>query len=119
MNWHYISQAIPIVGAVICIALVILMKMRTEEITARRALIATIIVSALSIALYWSGYDEAAKPSLIARLGLWGMKIKVAIAGIGLAMLSRVQIHALFPVFYSLLGLAIAVGTMMAVALLE
>ncbi len=89
-------------------------------------LIAVILIAAFSIALYWSDAPEVAadgtlthpKPPLVAYIGLWIMKVKVMIAGVGIAMLKRISGLALRPVLHVLVLMAGTVSALMTAALL-
>ena len=125
MNWSSHNDYIPIFGAIANLILVVWVVCR-ESISFRRgALIAVILISAISIALYWSDAPEVAangspthlKPPLLAYIGIWTMKLKVMIAGIGITMLNRFSDYVLRPIFYSLVLLSGLVITLMVAAL--
>lgn len=128
MIWSSFNDYIPIIGASLCMALAISALYRgTAPHTGKWIFTTMIVVVALSIALYWSDLPETAqdgglmrrKPPFVAHLGLWVLKTKAAIAGVGIVGAQYLTGQAIRTIFYVLLTLAITSGSLMAAALLD
>lgn len=126
MNWNNINDLIPIVGATVNVVLTWLAIRNTSLRFRKYALVAITLLAASSIALFWSDTPELSNgealprvgPPLLAYLGLWLMKLKVMIAGVGFAMLNRFSDTVLRPILYTMVLLGGAVSALMTAALL-
>jgi len=121
VEWSRLNDFIPILGAGLGVVLALASLRDRSPNYRRNSLVSVLVVSALSIALYWSDglFSSESAPLLavpfLSRLGLWAFKVAGAIAAIGLVAESRGLRQYVAPTFLTLTALFAAGGILVLV----